>query len=92
MADFQNCLLSRIFSVFFERFVAQNSFDVLRVFFLRVFGIFKRKVTIFQRLYLLHAWAIAFARWPIFTIFCQLFPVFGVFSSAFLHRTTLTFL
>ena len=37
------------------------------------------------------AWAIAFARWPIFKN-CPTFPIFGVFSIPFFHRSTIMLL
>ena len=82
MADFQNCLISRIFSVFFSGLLHRTVVTFLGNLFLRVFGIFKPKVTIFQTLYPLHAWAIAFARWPIFKI-VNVFPYLVFFQALF---------
>ena len=69
MADFQNGLISRIFGVFFERFFAQNNSNVLLEWFFACFWNFEflTQNEHFAKAMVL-AWAIAFARWPIFKI------------------------
>ena len=85
MADFQNGLISRIFKGFFERFRAQNNSKWFVEWIL----------TCSLEFYFLtqsedFAWAIAFAWWPIFRM--AAFLEYLVFSSGFLHRTTLHYL
>ena len=69
MADFQHRLISGIFSVFFERFFAQNHSNVNTEWVLTCFRQFK---TMAQNEYfakaIAHAKAIDFARWPILNI------------------------
>ena len=152
MADFKNILISRIFGVLYSSFFAQNNCAVLVEWFFRMFlafSIFDHNWTFWKGF----AWAIAFARWPIFkfvlfleylvffrAVFCTeqlccrcrivfrrflaflmfhlnwpfckgyslcmgyslckmadfqiclISRIFGVFSSRFLHRTTVLFL
>ena len=83
MADFQNGLISPIFGGFFERFFAQNNSK----------GFVESILTCFFELSFLtqsedFAYAIVFARWPIFKLVLFLeYLVF--FQEVFLHRTTL---
>ena len=91
MADFQDNLISRIFGVFFERFFAQKNSNILLEWFFACFWNFEFLTQTDQcAKAIAFAWAIAFARWPIFKIVSFLeYLVF--FSSGFLHRTTLIF-
>ena len=70
MADFQNCLISAIFGVFSGIFLHKTTPIFLSNGFSRIFGIFNfgPKVTVLQMKAISFAWAIAFARWPIFKI------------------------
>ena len=69
MADFQNCLISALCSVFSCGFFAQNNSNVVVELFLTCFWHFK---FLFQSDHfakaIIFAWAIAFSRWPIFKI------------------------
>ena len=69
MADFENCLISGIFGFFLERFFAQiNSFNLVGWFFecFWHFQLFTQTDHFAKAIAI--AWAIAFARWPIFKI------------------------
>ena len=69
MADFQNRLISLIFLAFFERFFAQNNSNVFVECFFECFWnfYFVTQSDHFAEA-IAFAWAIAFARWPIFKI------------------------
>ena len=69
MADFQNRLISRIFGVFSSGFFAQNNSSVLidMVFAFFYTFYFLTQTDYFAKA-MVFAWAIAFARWPIFII------------------------
>ena len=92
IADFQNCPISRIFGVFASSFFAQNNCAVLveRLFACFWHFQFLIQTNNFVKAIFL-AWAIAFARWPIFTI-VSFFEYLMFFFSRFLHRTTVLLL
>ena len=84
MADFQSCLISGIFGGFSSRFFAQNNSNVLVECY---FACFCHFYFLTQTDHF--AWAIAFARWPIFNI-CLISRIF--FPSCFFPRITRMFL
>ena len=68
-ADFQNRLISRIFGVLSSGFFGQNNSNVLVESFFACFWhfLFLTQTDHFAKA-IAFAWAIAFARWPIFKI------------------------
>ena len=80
MADFQNSLISRIFGIFWSGFLQRTTVKFLKNRFFHVFGIFKflTQTEHFAKA-IAFAWAIAFARWPIFKIvsFLEYLVFFG---------------
>ena len=92
MADFQNGLISRIFGVFSSDFFHRITLMFLLNGFSRVFGIFNfsPKLIILQRLYSL-CMGYCLCKMADFQN-GLIYRIFGVFSSAFLHRINLIFL
>ena len=89
MAEFQNCLISRIFAAFFEHFFAQNTSNVIADF--SVFRIFLTFL-IFDPYSQFCKDYSPCMRYGLCQIAdfqnCLISWIFGVFSSGFLHRTT----
>ena len=86
---FQNALIFRILAVFSSRFLHRTTLMCLYKRFSDNFRIFN-----FLTQTAHFAWAIAFALWPCLAIFGNFqnalsFRILAVFSSRFLHRTTL---
>ena len=69
MADFQNCLISRTFGVFWSSFFAHNKCNVLVEWFFACFWqiLFFTQSDQFAKV-IAFAWTILFAKWPIFKI------------------------
>ena len=86
MADFQTCLISRLFGVFSSGFLHRTILVFLKNGFSHNFEIFSflPKLTILKRLYSL-------CKMADFQT-CLISRIFGVFSSGFLHRKALIFL
>ena len=74
MADFQNCLISRIFGIFWSGFLQKTTVTFLKNPFFQCFWHFKFLTQAEH-----FAKAIAFARWPIFKIvsFLEYLVFFG---------------